>query len=150
MRDSKPFTMEEFEGLYTKVPRLAVDLVIRQGKTVILTKRAIDPYKGMWHVPGGTLLLNEPIAEAIERIAHNEVGMAVEVRQLLGIVEFPHMEKVGGIGHAVSLAYLCVAGAQTGPVQGDTAERGTFFQLPGDLIPQHAAFLARHWGAILR
>ena len=47
-----PLPQEEFEWIFSRVPRLTVELVItapRRG--VLLSLREIEPCKGLWHLP---------------------------------------------------------------------------------------------------
>ena len=53
----KKLPLEEFMNIYHKVPRAAVDIVIKSNNGWLLTKRALPPYEGMWHIPGGTIFL---------------------------------------------------------------------------------------------
>ena len=61
-------TNEEFATIYHKVPRAAVDIIVQTSEGIVLTKRAIPPFVGMWHICGGTILFMEPINHAIDRI----------------------------------------------------------------------------------
>jgi 8-oxo-dGTP pyrophosphatase MutT (NUDIX family) len=42
-----------------------VDLVILNGKSVLLTKRTRNPYKGYWHLPGSIIHKNETILDTV-------------------------------------------------------------------------------------
>ncbi|MFH1840839.1 MAG: NUDIX domain-containing protein [Candidatus Shapirobacteria bacterium] len=83
----KRLPLKEFMAIYHKVPRATVDIVINSKDGILLTKRAIPPFKGMWHIPGGTILFKEPILYAIDRIARDELGIKVEVIKHLGVSE---------------------------------------------------------------
>jgi ADP-ribose pyrophosphatase YjhB (NUDIX family) len=102
----KPLTLNEFERIYAKVPRLCIDLIAQDNQGgFLLTKRAIKPAKGMWHLPGGTLIRGEKIVEAIKRIATNELGVEVKIIRMVGIVEYLDPNTNAG-GHTVALEYL--------------------------------------------
>jgi hypothetical protein len=47
-----PFRLsnEDFAYIYTKVPRLNVDLIIRADEGIVLIKRSIEPYVGIYQV----------------------------------------------------------------------------------------------------
>ncbi len=47
----KYLPFEEFQEIYSKVPRLCVEVVLRSDEGIMLTKRTINPWKGMWHFP---------------------------------------------------------------------------------------------------
>ena len=44
---------EKYDEIYSKVPRICVEVVIRNEKGILLTKRAIPSSEGKWHFPGG-------------------------------------------------------------------------------------------------
>ena len=79
---------KEFEDIYSKVPRLAVDLVIKYKGGIIFTKRNIIPYKGKWHLPGGTISLNERLNDAAKRITRKELGLNIKIKKVLGYIEY--------------------------------------------------------------
>jgi len=47
----KRLPLEEFMAIYHKVPLAVVDVIINSKDGILLTKRAIPPFKGMWHIP---------------------------------------------------------------------------------------------------
>jgi ADP-ribose pyrophosphatase YjhB (NUDIX family) len=76
--DAEPLTAEEFESIYSRVPRLTVDIVVRNsGGAVLLTKRTIPPCVGQWHLPGGTVRFGEALLDAVRRSAARELGIEV-------------------------------------------------------------------------
>ncbi|MDO8570301.1 MAG: NUDIX domain-containing protein [Candidatus Daviesbacteria bacterium] len=132
---------EEFKYIYSKVPRLCVDIIIQSDHGVILSKRMIPPFKGMWHIPGGTVLNREKLEATAKRVALEELGLDIEINKLLGLIEYPEMDDEK---HAVSIAYLITdfSGTPRGSNQGKEVK---FFQeLPENLIPAQKEFLEEH------
>ena len=70
-------TPEEFETIYGKVPRLTVEVIIKSEKGVLLSLRSIEPFKGDWHIPGGTVFYGESLADAVRRVTKRELGVTV-------------------------------------------------------------------------
>ena len=97
----------EFWAIYSRVPRMCVEVVIRSAERgVLLTLRDIPPNVGAWHIPGGTVLFAEQLVDAVRRVARDELGFAVEVGELLGYIEYPsHAE--AGIDYPIGLAFRC-------------------------------------------
>lgn len=140
----KPFSPEEFKAIYSKVPRLCVDLVIKTSKGVILSLRSIEPYNGEWHFPGGTVFYKEKIVDAIDRVAMGEVGITVKVEKLLGYIEYHSEDKKGrGFGYTVSMAFLCFAGSVDLNPNEESSEIGVFKKLPPNLIKEQSEFLKK-------
>lgn len=139
----KKLPFEEFKSIYSKVPRLCVDLVIKNDQGVVFSKRSIPPAVGMWHFPGGTVLLRETIQDAVKRIAQDELGIDVEIIKLLGYIEF-FKDKPQGTeiyGQSVSLALL--AHPLSDQIRGsDQGKEVKFFTtIPEDTILEHKLFL---------
>lgn len=103
----QPFTYAKFKQIYSEVPRLCVDLVIQTGEGILLTKREMEPYKGYWHLPGGTVLFQEKILDTIQRIAQEEVGIQVIILGLGGFIEFLQEKRDNKLFHSVSLGVVC-------------------------------------------
>src|SRR5438105_4240038 len=60
-------------------------LVVRDGR-VLLGRRAIEPARGAWDIPGGFLEPWESPADAAVREVHEETGLDVRVTSLLTVV----------------------------------------------------------------
>jgi len=50
-----------------------------------LLKRGFEPAKGLWTFPGGFVDLGESVEDAARREAHEEIGIDVELRSLVGV-----------------------------------------------------------------
>jgi len=99
-------TDEQYDYIFSKIPRLCIDIVIKTKDGVLMSKRLIPPYKGVWHLPGGRVLFREPIDKAILPIAKNEIGVAVTKSKFLGVSEFTDERKGKLKLHSVALTFL--------------------------------------------
>jgi ADP-ribose pyrophosphatase YjhB (NUDIX family) len=94
----------EFDRIFSRVPRLTVELVIAGELGVLLALREIEPCIGLWHLPGGTVLFGEPVLDTVRRVARMELGIEVTPGPLLGYIEYPsHYEN--GLDCPVGLAF---------------------------------------------
>lgn len=150
MSGKKPFSYEEFKSIYSKVPRLCVDLVIKTPEGIVLSLRKLSSWYGKWHFPGGTVYYKESIHDAIKRVAEEELGIAVEVKELLGYIEFPSEEKEQGFGTTISLAFLCVADVSKMRPNEDSSEVKIFKSLPDNLIEEQRNFINSKWKYIFK
>lgn len=82
-----------------------VAVIINDVGEVLLTKRNIPPFKGDWVMPGGKINLGEQIVRALKREVMEEVGLAVEVQNLLDV--FEHVTPGDDHYHFVILYYRC-------------------------------------------
>lgn len=123
------------------MPRLCVEVVIKDPKGIVLSKREIPPALGKWHIPGGTVFFGESLEEAAVRVAERELGLKIQVRKVLGVIEYPLFEDGT---HSVGVALLCAA--DSGKLRGssEAKEVGFFNFIPENTIAEQAVFLKRH------
>lgn len=133
----KPFTLEEFNDIYSKVPRLCVDVVLVTDEGVLLTKRSIKPDLGWWHIPGGSVYFGETLEQTVKRVAKDELGLEVEVTKLLGVEEFPNYYAK----HSVSLAHLVKIKSGEIKLSNEASEYGFFKEMPKKTIREQKVFL---------
>jgi ADP-ribose pyrophosphatase YjhB (NUDIX family) len=134
-RNNHPLSQNEFDDIYSKIPRLTVEVILKDDSGAIyLTKRAIEPCKGQWHLPGGTVRFGEPMVDAVKRIARRELGIDVESLQNIGYIEYPSHYK-NGLDSPVGIAFEITK--YTGVLKANTeAENGGWFTKPPK--PMHA------------
>ncbi|MET1033232.1 MAG: NUDIX domain-containing protein [Candidatus Saccharimonadales bacterium] len=131
----------EFDAIYGRVPRLTVEVIIRTTEGVILTKRSMEPCKGQWHIPGGTVRFGESLPQAVQRVAQEELGVVVTPGRLLGYIEYPDMRAAGYKGWPVGIAFEAsiVGGELRGSEQGEEVK--IFSETPPNTISEQAQFL---------
>ena len=99
-----PLPQAEYEAIYSRVPRLTVEVVVVSAQGVLLTLRTSGPCRGRWHLPGGTVRYGEHLTDAVHRVAADELGIEVVVDGLLGYIEYPsHLAQ--GIDWPVGIAF---------------------------------------------
>jgi 8-oxo-dGTP diphosphatase len=118
-------------------------LVVRAVKGaphVLLTRRAIDPYKGMWDIPGGYLDNGEQPEEGLSREIREELGAAVLRARLVrtDIDEYPRADVAEEARFVLTLYFRCDIPDDAILVPADdVAEAGWF---PLDRLPHDIAF----------
>jgi len=81
--------------------------LIRKGDEYLLIKRASEPDKGLWSVPGGMVEVGEKVEEAAIREAKEETGLEIEIVKDLGAVDKIVRDDVGKIKyHFIIIDYL--------------------------------------------
>lgn len=144
----KPLTEQDFEKIYSKVPRLCVDLVVKAPNGIVLSLRSLKTWNNQWHLPGGTVYYKETIEQAVARVARNELGISVKFIKPIGYIEYPSEEKERGFGWAISIVVLCTANELEFTVNEEATKIETFHKLPESTIFEQAEFLTIHWGEI--
>lgn len=138
---NKPFSFEEFKAMYTKVPRLTVEIIIKNEQGILLTRRAIPSYKGKWIIPGGTVYFKERLENAARRVAQEELGIEVTVKKQLGVIEYLETDSEDGFDHPVGVAMLCTTNATDFKLDSSADDVKYFSQLPEEMIKEQKDFL---------
>ncbi|HEY6006155.1 MAG TPA: NUDIX domain-containing protein [Anaeromyxobacter sp.] len=87
-----------------------VAVIVDDAERVVLTRRSIAPFRGLWVMPGGKIDLGEPIVSALHREVREEIGIEVVVGGLVDV--FEHLTPGADNDHFVILYYRCRATAE--------------------------------------
>jgi len=99
---------------YPETPIIGVGAVIINGEQVLLVRRATEPLKGEWSVPGGMLELGERLRDGVRREVLEETGLVVEPGEVLDVFDSIFTDSEGRTQyHYVLIDYLCM------PVSGE-------------------------------
>lgn len=71
--------------IYFSDPKVAAVVLIEQGDQVLLTRRAWNPAKGQWTLPGGFVDGDEDPRDAAKRECLEETGLDIEIDRLLDL-----------------------------------------------------------------
>lgn len=88
-------------------PVVAVGAVVPIDGRVVLVRRAKEPLKGRWTLPGGALELGETLEEAVAREVEEETGLRVVPREVLAVLDRIHRENGRVAFHYVIVDYVC-------------------------------------------
>jgi 8-oxo-dGTP diphosphatase len=150
-----PLTDEDRAYLETYDPRafppvaVTVDIVIftiEQGElSVLLVRRGVPPYRGLWALPGGFVRTDEDL----------EAAAARELREETDVRPGAHLEQLGSYGtpgrdprmRIVSVAYLALLADLAPPVAGDDAAEARLWPVAG--LARHRPALAFDHGRII-
>ena len=67
----------------TKHAIASADVIVVDGDKVLLTRRAKNPFRNFWVIPGGHVLGEQPL-ECARREAYEETGYRVKIDRLYG------------------------------------------------------------------
>ncbi|MCC7243583.1 MAG: NUDIX hydrolase [Acidobacteria bacterium] len=95
---------------YPAAPIVGVGGVVVRGEQVLVIRRAHDPRKGEWSVPGGVVELGESLTSALRRELHEETGLDVEIGPVVETFDRVHRDGDGRVRyHFVIVDFLCTA-----------------------------------------
>ena len=140
----KKLPTETFNEIYRQVPRLCVEVIIDTPQGIILTKRLVPACVGMWHIPGGTVYHGEKLEEAVSRVADDELGVNINIKDMIGVIQYPKLcEKESS--HAVGIAFLCELKPEGQKFRGSfqAEEIKAFKTIPDNTVPEQKRFLER-------
>jgi ADP-ribose pyrophosphatase YjhB (NUDIX family) len=89
--------------------RPSVSAVIFDDRRRLLLQQRSDG--GQWGLPGGSVEIGESVSDAVKREVHEETGLAVTPRRLIGVYSNPGLQVVrypnGNVWHYVNLCFEC-------------------------------------------
>ena len=93
---------------YPDHPVVGVGAVVVRDAKALIIKRAHEPRKGEWSLPGGLLELGESLQDAVRREIKEETSLDIEVGPVIETFDRVHRDEQGKIRyHFVIVDYVC-------------------------------------------
>ncbi|NDG52717.1 MAG: NUDIX domain-containing protein [Flavobacteriia bacterium] len=116
------------------IPVVCVDAIITNSKgQYLLVKRANEPLKGKFWMPGGRLHKGESSEQGILRKVKEELGVDATIIKCLGHIEeyFDKVEQIKNCTfHAISIVYLLEVNSEDIKLDSQSEEWKWFDKLP--------------------
>lgn len=116
---------------------IIIELIDRPNRPIVLIERLNPPYG--WAIPGGFMDYGEPAETTAKREALEEIGLNVELVDLLGIYSDPNRDERH---HTISMVYIATAIGD--PKAGDDAKNFNVinvWEIPPNLCFDHDRIL---------
>ncbi|MEI6327370.1 MAG: NUDIX domain-containing protein [Candidatus Roizmanbacteria bacterium] len=141
-----PLYLEEddFNKSFELTPRVACNLfVVDREDRFILTRRALDPERGKWNIPGSFLLKHETIDQCLVRTAAQKLGFPISARDCRLKIVHENLS-TDPRGHVVTLIYKyrLLKDILMTP-WGDSSEMAPFTHIPDEMAFDHAEILKK-------
>lgn len=99
----------QFSNFVKRMPLVSVDLCVCIGdQNLVLVKREMPPAKDYLFTPGGRILKNESIDQAIHRILSDELGIIESVMNFEFISIFEHFYEDSAFCANIDTHYVCL------------------------------------------
>jgi ADP-ribose pyrophosphatase YjhB (NUDIX family) len=121
--------------------RSSVSAVIFDRRGHLLLQQRSDG--GQWGLPGGSVEIGESITEAVRREVHEETGLDVTVRRLIGVYSDPRLQVIcypdGMVWHYINVCFQCAVRGGELTTCDETLDLRYFplRRLPTTLLPNH-------------
>jgi ADP-ribose pyrophosphatase YjhB (NUDIX family) len=138
---SHPLNEEVYKYIYSKVPRLTVEIIVRDEiGAVYLTRRSIEPCKGQWHLPGGTVRFGEALLTTVRRVTMRELSIDVRKATSQGFIEYPS-HYLHSLDSPVGLVFEVTDYSGSLVVNAEASDGDWFKTLPHGMHADQDAFL---------
>ena len=113
-------------------PAVAVDIALFQKlpreTTILLIRRAQDPFRGQYALPGGFVNIDEPLEAAARRELKEETGLKAEPLRQIHTFGAPERDPRGRV---ISVVYAGILNAETSsePQAASDADRAGWFDI---------------------
>lgn len=84
-------------------PKVGVGMIVKHDDGIVLSRRAMAPYKGYWTIPAGYVEYEESCEDAVTREAREELGLTVRICSLQNVYSFQDDPRA----HMVLVVYVC-------------------------------------------
>jgi 8-oxo-dGTP diphosphatase len=129
--------------LYPEKPLVGVGVLIWNNDKYLFIKRAAEPDKGLWSIPGGIVEIGEKAEDAAKREAKEETNLDVEVIKVLDVVDKIVMDEESRVKfHFIIIDYLAKLRGGTLKASSDaldarwlSSEEFSLYELSPTLIP---------------
>jgi 8-oxo-dGTP diphosphatase len=93
---------------YPERPVVGVGAVVVRDRKALIVKRAHEPRRGEWSLPGGLLELGESLQDAVRREIKEETSLDVTVGPIIETFDRVHRDDHGKIRyHFVIVDFVC-------------------------------------------
>ena len=113
------------DSIHYQNPKPTATLILPKDDTILFVRRAFEPEKGAWSLPGGFLELGETLEEGAKRELKEETNLNGEVIKLLG--HCSHFNSV--FGDILLIGMEMKINNWDSLIPGDDADEAEFFKV---------------------
>lgn len=99
--------IEDFRNLIKNAPLISIDFIIENNEEkILLGKRINKPAKDYWFTPGGRILKNESIDNAIKRLLKKEINLEITKEKIIFYGVYEHFYEDSFVHDKISTHYV--------------------------------------------
>lgn len=121
--------------IYWGNPRLCTSIILETNGKILLIRRKYPPLKDFWCLPGGVVEYHELVEESLKREAKEEIGLKVELTELIGIYQIDNDPR--GVAQDIIYAGTIISGIEKLSDEHETTKYFFFNQLPKLIAYKH-------------
>jgi 8-oxo-dGTP diphosphatase len=106
---------------YPRAPIVGVGAIVIKDRSVLLVRRAHEPNRGQWSIPGGIVELGETLAQAATREVREECLIEVEAGNIVATIDLIQRDEQGRVRYHFVLLDLAADYISGTPVAGTDA-----------------------------
>jgi 8-oxo-dGTP pyrophosphatase MutT (NUDIX family) len=158
LREAPPTVCERCGIAHWRNAKPCAGALVRDGTRVLLVRRARDPWRGRWDIPGGFCHADEHPVHAAAREVSEETGILIRITGFLGawIDDYGVSTASGQVEHTLNLYYHAIPIGESGPAADpdETLDLRWFdaAALPAEqdiAFPSHIPAVLRAWRRML-
>ena len=115
---------------YPEKPIVGIGVLIQKNSHYLLIRRASNPDRGLWTVPGGLVEVGERVADAAIREVLEETGLVVKLKERIGVIDkIEYDERSEILYHFIILIYSSMTNVELSTLSKYFREVSLFCQL---------------------
>lgn len=112
---------------YPEKPRVGAGAIVIRDDRILLVKRGVEPGRGLWAIPGGTLRLGETLRACAAREILEETGVTIAVGECIYMFDLIEHDAAGKVKFHFVVADFAAIYVEGEPKGADDAEEAGWF-----------------------
>lgn len=136
--------LDQYREFHRLMPIACVDIILVKGNSFLLVKRKNAPAREEWWFPGGRIIRNECLVDAVIRKTSEETGLEITDCAMLGVDEtmFPD-GPFGGTTHTINVVFKANVDSDQVVLDSQSDEYQWFEQIDDNWDPYVEKFLSK-------
>ncbi len=117
----------ENANAYPEKPSVGAGAIVIHDDKILMVKRGVEPGRGLWAIPGGTLRLGETLRACAAREILEETGVTIAVGECIYVFDLIEHDDAGKVKFHFVVADFAAIYVEGEPKGSDDAEEAGWF-----------------------